>query len=200
MAVSMNIKKYLYIGIGIFIVIVLLAVGITSEFKPSNITGNFYAFVEKFFSQWSPALAAAGTLIVAVVAFMTIYENRRSQRLATYERYFSQVEEWTENERQFLLNLHLRVASQTTKVSLHELARYAGLGGHRKALAKLAVNKLGDSALKEKLNEYTQLYLQILEAIKSKDYETIRRLSGNMPSNLDNILSTVGELRDKMVK
>jgi len=75
----MNIKKYLYIGIGVFLFIVFLAVGITAEFKLSNITGDVYGYIEKFFSQWSLALGAAGTVILALSVFLFIYENRRRE-------------------------------------------------------------------------------------------------------------------------
>lgn len=76
---SVNIKKYLYIGIGVFLFIVFLAAGITAEFKLSNITSDVYGYIEKFFSQWSLALSAAGTVILALSVFLFIYENRRRE-------------------------------------------------------------------------------------------------------------------------
>lgn len=75
----MNIKKYLYMGIGVFLLIVFLTVCITAEFKLSHITSDIYAFIEKFFSQWSLALSAAGTVILALSVFFFIYENRRRE-------------------------------------------------------------------------------------------------------------------------
>jgi len=75
----MNVKKYVSIGIGVFILIVLLAIGISAKFTFSNITSNPYMFIENFFSQWSSALSAAGTLIVALLAVWAIYESHRSQ-------------------------------------------------------------------------------------------------------------------------
>jgi len=75
----MNIKKYLYIGIGVFLVVVFLAAGTTAEFKLSNITSDVYSYIEKFFSQWSLALGAAGTIILALSVFFFIYENRRRE-------------------------------------------------------------------------------------------------------------------------
>lgn len=76
---NMNIKKYLYIGIGVFLLIIFLAAGITAEFKLSNITSDVYSYIEKFFSQWSLALGAAGTVILALSVFFFIYENRRHE-------------------------------------------------------------------------------------------------------------------------
>lgn len=75
----MNIKKYIFIAIGVFVAIVVLAIGISARFSLSNITADPYAFIENFFSQWSPALAAASTIIVAVMVFWTIYNSRRGQ-------------------------------------------------------------------------------------------------------------------------
>jgi len=75
----MNIKKYLSIAIGAFLVIVILAVGISAKFSLSSITANPYQFIEDFFDQWSPALGAAGTVILAVLVLWTMYDNRRSQ-------------------------------------------------------------------------------------------------------------------------
>lgn len=77
--VSMNIKKYLFVAIGAFLVIVTLAVGISARFNLSNITADPYVFIENFFSQWSLALSAAGTIILALSVFFFIYENRRRE-------------------------------------------------------------------------------------------------------------------------
>jgi uncharacterized membrane protein len=70
-------KKYLYIGIIVFLFIVFLAAGITAEFELSNITSDVYSYIEKFFDQWSLALSAAGTVILALSVFLSVYENRR---------------------------------------------------------------------------------------------------------------------------
>lgn len=75
----MNIKKYLSIAIGAFLVIVILTIGISAKFSLLNITANPYQFIEDFFNQWSPALGAASTVILAVLVLWTMYDNRRSQ-------------------------------------------------------------------------------------------------------------------------
>jgi uncharacterized membrane protein len=75
----MKIKNYVFIGIGVFSVIVALAVGISTRFSLPNITSDAYSFIENFFSRWSPALAAAGTIILALSIFFFIYENRRRE-------------------------------------------------------------------------------------------------------------------------
>jgi len=75
----MNMKKYLYIGIGVFLFIVFLAAGTTAEFKLSNVTSDVYHYIEKFFGQWSLALSAVGTIILALSVFFFIYENRRRE-------------------------------------------------------------------------------------------------------------------------
>lgn len=75
----MSLKKYLYIGIGVFLLLIFLAAGITAEFKLSNITDDVYGYIEKLFSQWSLALSATGTVILALSVFFFIYENRRRE-------------------------------------------------------------------------------------------------------------------------
>lgn len=76
----MNIKKeYVFVAIDAFLLIVLLAVGASARFSFSNIMANPYQFIEDFFEQWSPALSAAGTVIVAALALISLYESRRSQ-------------------------------------------------------------------------------------------------------------------------
>ena len=92
----MNIKKLSLIGGGLLLAIVALAVCISAKFSLSNITSNPYAFITSFFSQWSPALSAAGTLIVAFIAYLAIHENRRRQEQeerqyirAVYDEIFS---------------------------------------------------------------------------------------------------------------
>jgi len=77
----MNIKKILYIGACIFLLIVLGAIYVTMQLNPSLITSNPYQFIERFFSQWSLALSAAGTIILALSLFFNIYENRRREEL-----------------------------------------------------------------------------------------------------------------------
>lgn len=76
----MNIKKYIFIAIGAFVAIVALAIGVSARFNVSNITADPYAFIEKFFNQWSLALSAAGTVILALSVFSFIYENRRREQ------------------------------------------------------------------------------------------------------------------------
>lgn len=76
----MNIKNYIFIAIGAFVVIVALAIGVSARFNVSNITADPYAFIENFFNQWSLALSGAGTVILALSVFSFIYENRRREQ------------------------------------------------------------------------------------------------------------------------
>lgn len=75
----MNIKKAVIIAITAFVIIVVLAIGLSARFSFSNIVDDPYTFIEKFFSQWSLALSAAGTIILAISVFAFIYENRRRE-------------------------------------------------------------------------------------------------------------------------
>ena len=74
-------KKIIYISAGVFLLIILAAGYVTDQLNPSLITANFYQFIEKYFSQWSLALSAAGTIILALMLFFNIFENRRREEL-----------------------------------------------------------------------------------------------------------------------
>lgn len=75
----MNIKRVVIIACSVFLGIVALAVCISARFSLSNITSDPYAFILHFFDQWSLALSAAGTIILAISVFAFIYENRRRE-------------------------------------------------------------------------------------------------------------------------
>jgi len=75
----MNIKRVVIIACSVFLVIVALAVCVSARFSLSNITGDPYAFILNFLDQWSLALSAAGTIILAISVFAFIYENRRRE-------------------------------------------------------------------------------------------------------------------------
>jgi len=72
----MNIKKYVFVAIGMFVTVVIVAIGISARFSLSNITADPYAFIENFFNQWSPALGAASTIILVLTIFWNIHDSR----------------------------------------------------------------------------------------------------------------------------
>ncbi|MDD5500740.1 MAG: hypothetical protein PHH57_03525 [Candidatus Omnitrophica bacterium] len=75
----MSVKRLAIIVCVVFLVIVALAVCVSARFSLSNITSDPYVFISAFFNQWSLALSAAGTIILAVSVFTFIYENRRGE-------------------------------------------------------------------------------------------------------------------------
>jgi len=75
----MNIKRVVIIACSVFLVTVALAVCVSARFSLSNITSDPFAFILNFFDQWSLALSAAGTIILAISVFAFIYENRRRE-------------------------------------------------------------------------------------------------------------------------
>jgi len=111
---SMNIKKLGFIAIGVFLIIAALAIGISARFSLSSIAGAPYTFIENFFRQWSPALAAAGTIILALSIFFFIYESRRRE-----EREQQQAIHALHDEIHW--NLHPVI---TLRFGISEMARY----------------------------------------------------------------------------
>ena len=75
----MNIKKLAFISGGIFIILIALTVGVSARFDILNIATDPYTFVQDYFNQWSLALSAAGTIILAISVLLFIYENRRRE-------------------------------------------------------------------------------------------------------------------------
>lgn len=75
----MNIKRVAFIVGSVFLAIVALAVCVSARFSLSNITSDPYTFISSFFNQWSLALSATGTIILAISVFAFIYENRRRE-------------------------------------------------------------------------------------------------------------------------
>lgn len=110
----MNIKKYLCIAVGIFVAIVVLAIGISSRFSLSNITYDPYAFIEGFFAQWSPALSAAGVLIAAGLAFWAIYEGRQSQERER-EQAMHALHDEIHSNMDDIIRLHFQVSEKVRK-------------------------------------------------------------------------------------
>lgn len=63
----------------LFTAFIVLAILMTAEFDTSNIRGDIYAFIRDFLDQWSWSFVAIGTLLLAVGAFGSISESRRTR-------------------------------------------------------------------------------------------------------------------------
>jgi len=75
----MSIKKYFYTIVTVLLFLFILSVLISAEFNISNIIVNPYDFVNGYLRLWTPALSAAGTLFIAILAIIILYQVRRSQ-------------------------------------------------------------------------------------------------------------------------
>jgi len=75
----MNIKKYLYTIVIVLLFVFALSVLISTKFNISNITVDPYDFINSYLRLWTPALSATGTLFIAVLAIIILYQIRRSQ-------------------------------------------------------------------------------------------------------------------------
>lgn len=75
----MSIKKYFYTIVTVLLFIFTLSVLISAKFNISNIIVDPYDFINSYLRLWSPALGAAGTLFIAVLAIIILYQIRRSQ-------------------------------------------------------------------------------------------------------------------------
>lgn len=95
-------KRYFYGALIIFLVLFLGSVFVTAKLNSSLLTGNFLEFIEIYFNQWSPTLGAIGTFLAVVVAFIAIIDTRHNQKLATLEIYYSRIESWASENREYL--------------------------------------------------------------------------------------------------
>jgi len=75
----MNVKKYVYITIGVIVALLALAIALSAEFSFTKITSDPYRFIISFLELWAPAVGAVGTFIVAVVIILVLNYIRRSQ-------------------------------------------------------------------------------------------------------------------------
>lgn len=75
----MSIKKYFYTIVTVLLFIFALSVLISARFNISNIIVDPYDFINSYLRLWTPALSVAGTLFIAVLAIIILYQIRRSQ-------------------------------------------------------------------------------------------------------------------------
>ena len=75
----MSIKKYFFTIVTMLLFIFALSVLISTKFNISNIIVDPYDFINSYLRLWTPALSAAGTLFIAVLAIIILYQIRRSQ-------------------------------------------------------------------------------------------------------------------------
>jgi len=75
----MNFKKYFYTTAIVLFSIFALSVLISARFNISNIIVAPYDFIHIYLQFWAPAVSAAGTLFIAVLAITILYQIRREQ-------------------------------------------------------------------------------------------------------------------------
>ncbi len=164
---NVNIKKYLFIAIGTFLAIIIVAFGISARFDFSNIAIAPYQFIEDFFINWSPALSAVATFIVAILAFLAIYEGRRSHRLAVLDQQYSKIEEWIRDNveafRSMRLTIELSELEATREKELE--SENDSLGKKRKMLE--SEMHAGKSENNEELREITEKLIGINKELLS---------------------------------
>lgn len=193
----MSIKKYLYVGIGVFLFIVFLAVCVTAEFKLSVITSDVYAFVEDFFNRWSPALAAAGTVIVAILTFIAIYESRRTRMIMMHEQRFFEVEEWTRNNMALIGRIRVMFGLSRYKIEAkRRLERQNRKLKHEEKILENqkhtrnaeVISRLEDITRRLKENREKQI------KISKEIMQILQDDSENTKKNIDEIMRTWGQI------
>jgi DNA-binding transcriptional regulator of glucitol operon len=195
----MNIKKYVFIAIGAFVAIVIVAVGVSARFSLSNITADPYQFITDFFNQWSPALGAAGTLIVATLALLAYWQSRRSERVALYRQYLSQVEQWVESERLLLGAVEHLLSVEPDIIFRTEMMRIGAQVRQRGVLVQSAVQALGDSELEARVNHYWDLKTKLAERFDQIDTKEMQSSVEELKGALDQVLSILNNIRGKML-
>ena len=75
----MSIRKYFYTIVAVLLFLFTLSVLISAKFNISYIIVDPYDFINSYLRLWTPALSAAGTLFIAILAIIILYQIRRSQ-------------------------------------------------------------------------------------------------------------------------
>lgn len=191
MITSMNINKIAFIAIGTFVVIVILAIGISARFVLSNITADPYAFIEEFFNQWSLALSAVGTIILALSVFSFVYENRRREE---------------SEKKQAIHALHDEIHWNLTHIitlrfRISERLRY--MEEHRRAPSEPPPFELIDTPVFDYMRSRGQLHwledirMDVISSYKLlRDYNMDRRFK---PNHLE-LLATLHDWFDKAIR
>jgi hypothetical protein len=187
----MNLTKLMGAAIGTFVAVVLLAIGISARFSLSNIISEPYLFIEKFFDQWSPALSAAGTVILAISVFCFIYESRRHEEQEAKQTIYALHDElfWNLNN---IITLRLQIS---------ERLKY--MEEHRVAPSDLAPFELLDTRVFDDMRSRGQLHLledmrmNIIPCYKLiRDYNLDRQFK---PNHVE-LLSTLHDWLDKGIR
>jgi len=193
-------KLLLLAGIGIFVIIVLLAIGITAKFSFQNIKTDPYDFISRFFSQWSPALSAAGTLIAATLAGTSIYwsvmEARHSREKEDKELVRSLWNEvlWNSDEVALKIEVLGNLENEATanQKDITNLQRYLA-----KPLETRAFESLRNSARLRLLGEAQERTYSLYRLITW--YNRVVILSGYSPMTmLKEIDECLKELRERL--
>lgn len=121
---DMNIKKVVWVAVVTFIIVVAFTIAFSARFNLSSITNEPYSFFEKFFNQWSPALGAAGTLILAISVFSFIYENRHREEREDRKAIHALHDEifWNLNN---IITLRFQISEWFKYVEEHNVIPYA---------------------------------------------------------------------------
>lgn len=184
-------KKVIYINASAFFLLVLAAVYITDKLNPSFITTAPYQFIEKFFSQWSLALSAAGTIILALMLFFNIYENRRREELQNRQAIYALHDEIHWNMRPII----------TIRFDISERLSY--INEHHVKPSEPAPFQLLETRVFDELRNQGQLHL--LESLRMDAVfcygiiDTYNRDGRFKPNHLE-ILTTLHERLDKLIR
>ncbi len=198
----MNVNKHILIGVGIFLLLVFLALGISTRFEFSTIVdepNDPYQFIEDFFDQWSPALSAAGAVIVAVIALVAIYEGRRTHRQTIRERLFTEIKEWAEDERALLYAILSWTSKQHTKISDDELVKLSSQVSHGRIIIVDAAQTLADYNLIQAVDSHMKLRREMHQVLIEGDRDNISKSVDELIHDLDNILRVIGDVHKKML-
>jgi hypothetical protein len=90
-------KNFILAGIIVFFVFAFLAFAVSIKFDFSQVVNHPYTTVNTYFAQWSTALGAAGSIIIAVLAYTAIDQGHRNQQSTLRSEYLSRTEAFVAN-------------------------------------------------------------------------------------------------------
>ena len=181
-------KDYWYIRYLVcFLVIGIILVIVVHVLKEYNI--QFAVKIFEFFDEWSLVLSASATLLLALIAFWAIIDNRWSLKLNKRESLLNEIVEWATNVTNCSIGVnssYLLKAEEGGRVE--QLLTYAQLTEWGVRLQKLlTIGEYASSAagvfsddLKESVKELNKDLLKFVESIKLQADTKYKGLSSDI--------------------
>ncbi len=162
----------------IIIIVVVLAI-LVQNTKDTN---NFAKWAFTFLSDWALVLSASATLLLALVAFWAIMDNRNSRILDKKERLLNEIIEWAEDVLVCALSIPASMIIEDITYGLE-------MAAVEKMVQRANVTKYTNVRLRYQISARKRKYIEVIASGLSRDLGSAVK---NLSKQIDDI---IGELR-----